>query len=130
VGGFLGQLHEKRIYHADLKPANVLVRERGDQDWEFILVDLDRVRFDRALTLKQRARNLAQLDSPFQFHLPRTDRLRAFRAYLEACPAEDERLLLRESLRETEKRRRNDQEIIQEQLERLNSGKTDFPRKL
>ena len=130
LGRFLGQLHEKRIYHADLKPANIMVREQGQQDWEFILLDLDRVQFDRPLSLKQRARNLAQLDSPFQFRLTRTDRWRAFRTYLGVCPAEDGSRLLRDALRETEKRRQNDQQIVQEQIERLNRGETDLPRTL
>jgi tRNA A-37 threonylcarbamoyl transferase component Bud32 len=85
VGRLLASLHEKKIFHADLKASNIMVNERGPQDWEFVLIDLDRVRFDKDLDLNRRARNLRQLESDLWPFITTTDRLRCFRAYGEAA---------------------------------------------
>ena len=43
LAAFLGTLHEKGFYHADLKANNILVEETS-QHFDFYLVDLDRTR--------------------------------------------------------------------------------------
>jgi tRNA A-37 threonylcarbamoyl transferase component Bud32 len=56
----IGSLHEKGVYHRDLKGTNIGVkRERGD--YTFALIDLDDVSFTAGVNLKRRARNLSQL---------------------------------------------------------------------
>ena len=51
-------LHEKGIYHADLKSTNILVREEGPGRWSFHFIDLERVKFKKNLTFRERANNL------------------------------------------------------------------------
>jgi tRNA A-37 threonylcarbamoyl transferase component Bud32 len=129
LGRFLASLHELRIFHADLKPSNIMVRERTAHDWEFILVDLDRVRFDREVDPKRRARNLAQLDSAFQHRLTYTDRLRCFRAYLEAAPDVGEaRPFLRLVQAQSERLLRYNWQALQRMLDELKPEDVGIPK--
>ncbi len=73
LGELLRSLHMLEIFHRDLAPQNLLVRERGD-DWELFLVDLESVRLGRPLTRERRLRNLLQLSSLYPD--PFSDRLR------------------------------------------------------
>lgn len=86
VGAVVGRLHALGLEHRDLAVQNLLVRPRGPGDgrdgWDVWVVDLDEVRAS-TLTRPARLRALTQLaDLPAA--ATRTDRLRAFRAYLEA----------------------------------------------
>jgi hypothetical protein len=55
------ELHAARVYHADLKDANVLVRAESRGAPAFFLLDLERVRRRRILSARRRIKNLVQL---------------------------------------------------------------------
>jgi tRNA A-37 threonylcarbamoyl transferase component Bud32 len=70
------RMHERGVWHRDLKANNVLVR--GDELW---VVDLDRVDFLREVPRAGRVENLAQLNAAVGAPATRADRLRFFLAY-------------------------------------------------
>ncbi|MFH1423021.1 MAG: lipopolysaccharide kinase InaA family protein [Planctomycetota bacterium] len=53
-------LHEKGIYHGDLKANNILVKENRNK-YEFCFVDMDSILIWRMLTEKRKTKNIAQL---------------------------------------------------------------------
>ena len=77
----LRDLHDKGVYHADLKSNNILVREHPPFRWEFYFIDLDRVAFRRQLSFEQRSTNLAQLNASIASCITVSDRFHFFRAY-------------------------------------------------
>jgi len=82
------RLHERSVYQADLKTCNILVREAepsadaGAGAFAFLHVDLDDVRFDRPLSLRERLLNLAQLHSSTPRAVTFAERLRFFHRVL------------------------------------------------
>ncbi len=70
-----------RTYHGDLKATNVLVRELGEDSWEFALLDTDRVVFDRDVPERRRVKNLAQLYASITTDISLSDRVRFYRHY-------------------------------------------------
>ena len=91
AAALMRRLHEKGVWHSDLKASNLLVRERGE-GWEFFLVDLAAVRVGCAVAVRERVKSLAQLHASVPLTVSRTNRLRFFRAYAsEAAWAADER---------------------------------------
>jgi tRNA A-37 threonylcarbamoyl transferase component Bud32 len=74
-------MHGRGIYHADLKSNNILVADRGPDQWSFWFVDLDRVRFQKSLSFSQRANNLAQINASVAEVMSLRDRLKFFRFY-------------------------------------------------
>ena len=81
VGRHFRALHDKGVYHRDLKASNILVAERAPDDWAFYVVDLDRVRFMARVDRRRRVRNLSQINASTPLVLSRTDRLRFYAAY-------------------------------------------------
>jgi len=75
------KLHELGVYHADLKSNNILVMDKGAGQWEFHLIDLDRVSFTKKLTFNQRANNLAQINASVADSMTIKDRLKFYRFY-------------------------------------------------
>jgi tRNA A-37 threonylcarbamoyl transferase component Bud32 len=80
AGRLLAELHNAEVFHKDLKANNLLVAEREGAT-RFLLLDLDRVRFDRPLSEEEREFNLACLNAAVANFITLTDRLRAFKAY-------------------------------------------------
>ena len=74
------QLHNSGIYHGDLKGSNIMIREFSDT-WDFFYIDLDRVYFNKKITLKKKIKNLAQLNASTTRCFTFTDRLRFYRMY-------------------------------------------------
>ena len=77
-------LHDKRIYHGDLKACNILVEELPQSapgGWQFYLIDYDRVVFDSEISLRRRANNFAQLHASIPWCINRSDRMRFYREY-------------------------------------------------
>ena len=96
------RMHDRGVFHADLKAANVLVA-----DGRLQIVDLDRVRFSLDVPERDRIFNLAQLNASVTPPLTRTDRLRALRLYFGRCPSlwRNERRWIREIMRVTAARK-------------------------
>jgi hypothetical protein len=80
----LSQLHKKDIYHGDLKSSNILVEEVED-GWKFHYIDLDGVRIGRKVSLQQRAKNLAQIETSTPDCMTRADRMSFFQRYLRSA---------------------------------------------
>ena len=82
---WLTALHQKRIYHQDMKACNILI-SKNQQGWGFKLLDLEDVRLNKKVDEKKLFRNLLQLNTSIPHLVTRTDRLRFFRAYLKQHP--------------------------------------------
>ena len=76
----LRNMHDRGIYHADLKSNNILVQEAGP-GWRFSLIDLDRTYFLGSLSFSQRANNLAQINASVSSRMTLRDRLKFFHFY-------------------------------------------------
>ena len=74
------QLHDSKVYHGDLKANNIMIMELQD-NWDFFYLDLDRVHFDKKITLKKMVKNLSQLNASIPNCITYTDRLRFYRTY-------------------------------------------------
>jgi len=57
---FCFQLHENNINFLDHSPGNTLIQDRGDGTYDFYLIDLNRMRFEK-LNLDKRMHNLRRL---------------------------------------------------------------------
>lgn len=81
---FVRRLHDRGIYHADLKASNILVREEGSRLFQFYLIDLDHVAICRRLSRYRRYRNLMQLNKSILNRrvITWSDRLYFLQAYL------------------------------------------------
>lgn len=58
---FLNKFHNSGFRHRDLRRANILVRQSPDNEFEFYLIDLNRLRRYARLTTPQRLRELERL---------------------------------------------------------------------
>lgn len=58
---FSFDLHEKGIEFIDHSPGNTLIKKNADGNYDFFLVDLNRMEFHSALTFEQRMHNLRRL---------------------------------------------------------------------
>ena len=88
------QLHDSNVYHADLKANNIMIMELPDT-WDFFYLDLDRVCFNKKITLAKKIKNLSQLNASLSNCITYTDRLRFYRAYtgVESLDRESKRIL-------------------------------------
>lgn len=82
---WLLRLHEKNLYHQDMKACNILVIKKG-QAWEFRLLDLEDIRLDIKVDEKGLLKNLLQLNTSTPQTITRTDRMRFFREYQRLRP--------------------------------------------
>jgi tRNA A-37 threonylcarbamoyl transferase component Bud32 len=80
IGRWLARVHKAEVYHKDLKANNVLVAEENGAT-RFLLLDLDRVRFDRPLSQAEIEFNMACLNAAVPNFISATDRMRVFKAY-------------------------------------------------
>lgn len=97
-------LHEKRIYHNDLKASNILARDRGSTTKEmYSLIDLQGLRKCFYLSKRRRIKNLAQINRTLGNHLTTTEKLSFIKAYIgdEISDRRYARHLIRSILKET-----------------------------
>jgi len=91
VADAIAAMHDAGIVHADLNLKNILVRDDPDSPRAFV-IDFDKARIVRNLSLRQRLRNLARLDrsiakwSASRHAVSTLDRLRTLRCYLARYP--------------------------------------------
>jgi hypothetical protein len=79
----LKSLHEKRIYHNDLKAANILALDAGAATEDiFNLIDLQGVRRCSYLSRRRRIKNLAQINRTLGNQLTQVEKLFFMKAYL------------------------------------------------
>ena len=57
---FTFQLHEKGIHHLDHSRGNTLIVKRGEDNWDFYLIDLNRMRFE-TMDYQKRIDNFSRL---------------------------------------------------------------------
>lgn len=56
----VADLHKKGILQKDLSPGNILTKQEGEQ-YKFMLVDINRARFSKQLSARQRYRNFKRI---------------------------------------------------------------------
>lgn len=79
------RLHEARIYHNDLKDANILVRPADRYtDQSFFLLDLEGIRRLSRMGLRRRIKNVVQLNRTLGRLVSRVDKWRWAKVYLGA----------------------------------------------
>jgi len=81
LGELAARLHGAAVAHADFHAGNILVRIAPDSALNLWLIDLHKVHFRRALSVRQRHLNLALLHQYFAGKSSCSDRLRFYRAY-------------------------------------------------
>jgi len=75
-------LHERGVYHSDMKACNLFVDPLADRDNLLTVIDYDRVRFpDRAVNERRCIKNLAQMHASVPTHVSGRIRVRWFRWY-------------------------------------------------
>lgn len=78
----LSSLHGKRIYHNDLKAANILVSgEEGPMAGRFSVIDLQGLKRCFYVSKRRRIKNLAQLERTLGRFLSRSEKLFLLKAY-------------------------------------------------
>jgi tRNA A-37 threonylcarbamoyl transferase component Bud32 len=78
LAALLRDMHERGVFHHDLKGENLVVVDGAVQ-----AVDLDRVSFTLRVSRRRRVLNLAQINASVTPPVTRTDRLRLLRYYLD-----------------------------------------------
>lgn len=82
LGELFARLHQKNIYHNDLKDYNILVVPQGaDRRPEFFLLDIEGVRGLSALSRRRRIKNLVQINRTLGRYLSRSQRMGFLKAY-------------------------------------------------
>jgi serine/threonine protein kinase len=82
---WLSRLHQKEIFHRDMKACNILVSEEGG-DWRFELLDLEDVRLDQKVVGKGVFRTLLQLNTSIPKGITHADRMRFYKEYCRLHP--------------------------------------------
>ena len=82
LGGIFALLHRKRVYHNDLKDANIIVSPDDHEGETFFLLDLEGIRVCRRLSLRRRVKNLVQLHRTFGKSLSAPQKLCLLKSYL------------------------------------------------
>ena len=101
----LGEMHNHKIFHHDLKTCNTMVKEKG-KSFDFTFLDFDKISFNKEITVRRIVKNLTQINLSTPKLLTLTDRFRFLKEYLRQCNIIDEKKnLLKEviTLSKTEK---------------------------
>ncbi len=79
----IAQMHNKKVFHQDLKTCNIMVKD--DPSFVFTFLDFDKVRFGKNVTIQERIKNLTQINLSTPGCITLKDRLRFLGAYLRQC---------------------------------------------
>jgi tRNA A-37 threonylcarbamoyl transferase component Bud32 len=101
---WIAYLHKMGIYHRDMKACNILV-SINKTSWDFYLLDLEDIRLDRRVNIRELFRNFLQLNTSIPRTITHTDRLRFLKNYFRSNPGfqYDKRWIFR-LLHETKRR--------------------------
>ena len=104
---FLRKCYASGVFHGDLKAGNLFVSETdaGTGGWEFMLLDLADVRFQRRIPLEAKLLNLAQLNASTPLEVTWADRMRFLRHLAAETPLLAERPAMAKIARLTRSRR-------------------------
>ncbi len=101
---WLSLIHQRKVYHRDMKACNILVKE-NEGSWEFYLLDLEDVRFKEDVDEKKLFKNLIQLNTSIPEVITSRDRLRFFKEYLKIRPVvKNKKIFLNEVINKSKKR--------------------------
>ncbi len=75
------EIHDKGVYHADLKSDNILIEKQSKGSCEIFFVDLDRVSFYKKLSTKKIINNLSQINASVADCITLRDRIKFFMLY-------------------------------------------------
>jgi hypothetical protein len=85
LAGLFRTLHDRRIYHNDLKDVNIFAAgAAGTNDFRFVLLDLDGVARLKYLSQRRKIKNLVQLNRTLGRYLRRVEKLFFLKNYLGA----------------------------------------------
>ncbi|MEW6377852.1 MAG: lipopolysaccharide kinase InaA family protein [Thermodesulfobacteriota bacterium] len=101
---WLSCLHERNLYHRDMKTCNILVSENGET-WNFYLLDLEDVLLDEKVDERKLFKNFLQLNTSTPKNISTTDRFRFFKEYVSLNPIIKDRKGFLQRLIEESKRR-------------------------
>lgn len=82
IGDYLRRLHGAGLYPQDTSANNILVWLDDHGTWQFVLVDLDRVRCYRSLSWHRRLKNLVQIHRSLARRARAGERLAFLHSYL------------------------------------------------
>jgi hypothetical protein len=103
----IARMHNRNVFHSDLKTCNIMVKEEDYKSFDFIFLDFDKVAFDEEISIRKRIKNLTQINLSTPGCITITDRFRFLREYLNQCNMADEKkTMLREiiNISKTEKK--------------------------
>jgi tRNA A-37 threonylcarbamoyl transferase component Bud32 len=102
----IAKMHNRNVFHSDLKTCNIMVKEKENKSFDFIFLDFDKVAFNEEISIRKRIKNLTQINLSTPGCITITDRFRFLREYLNLCNMADEKkTMLREiiNISKTEK---------------------------
>lgn len=79
-GQVVGRMHDKGIFHGDLRLGNVLAKKENNC-WRFFFLDNERTRKFQCLPKRLRLKNLVQINMFQSATVSNTDRMRFFKQY-------------------------------------------------
>lgn len=101
---WLSILHQKKIYHKDMKACNIIVTENKG-NWDFYLLDLEDVRLKEDVNEKRLLKNLIQLNTSIPEIISERDRLRFFKEYTKFRPlVKEEKSFIRKIIKKGRQR--------------------------
>lgn len=83
LGREIGRLHQAGFFHTELRTSNIQIELRPQGTAHFSFIDNEGTRRFRQIPQWRQVKNLAQLNMDHP-HISRADRMRVFRAYLDA----------------------------------------------
>lgn len=86
LGRFIGECHEKGMFHGDLNGTNVLSKPDGAGGWNFWIIDFAHAKIVKNLSMYQRIKDLARLEKSLGFYTRLSEGLRFFTSYAEGHP--------------------------------------------
>ncbi|MFB3884573.1 MAG: lipopolysaccharide kinase InaA family protein [Thermodesulfobacteriota bacterium] len=82
---WLASVHQKRLFHKDMKTCNIVVSGKGEE-WKFCLLDLEDVLLNKRVGSNHLFKSFLQLNTSTPRVMTRTDRLRFFSEYVRLHP--------------------------------------------